>query len=226
MADPILWTDRNYAQRLPRPASRWDANGKRVPVLTDDGDRAQERVPQTGRVGLVRSVDEIRNTTPMADARSVQVLRDDGHETNMVLRTAAAATHGEHGSDNSFARYNLAKARKHGWIVGEACPVDLVLRRERRAQQMRSAVVQAAIEKREPCGPRAKGEPPCSHYLAEREARQARRLREHLDQNARNKSSVDRQTEALVSFVEKMAPPAAPSSPAELEFAPRKGGGK
>ena len=52
MADPIMWTDRNYAAVTQRPASRWDAKtGKRVPVLTDDGERAVEGDAGEGGIG-------------------------------------------------------------------------------------------------------------------------------------------------------------------------------
>lgn len=220
MADPILWTDRNYAAVIQRPASRWDAKtGKRVAVLTDDGERAVERLPQTGRVGVVRQVDDIKSTQPMALPRSIHVLRDDGHETDPPIRSAAAAGNGDKGSDNSFARYVLAKAKKKGWIVNYACPVDLVLRRERRAEQMKSPEVKEAIEKREACGPRGKDEPPCSHYFAEAEARKGRRYAEHLRGEERQKTQADRTADALVQLVGKMAPaPVAPA--AEQEFAP------
>ena len=225
MADPIMWTDRNYAALIQRPASRWDAKtGKRVPVLTDDGERAVERLPQTGRVGTVREVSDIRNTQPMPLPRSIHVLRDDGHEVDMPIRSAAAAGNGDKGSDNSFARYVLAKATKKGWIVNYACPVDLVIRRERRVEQMKAPEVKAAIEKREACGMRGKDDPPCSHYFAELAARQARRHAEHERQGERQKSQADRTTDALVQFVEKMAPAAASPPAADQEFAPIKRG--
>lgn len=224
MADPILWTDRNYAATTSRPASRWNAKtGKREPVLTDDGDRARERLPQTGRVGVVRQVDDIKGTQPMSAPRTIHVLRDDGHEVDPPIRTAAAAGHGDKGSDNSFARYQLAKAKARGWIVNYACPVDLVLRRERRIEQMRSPLVKAAIDKREACGPRGKDDPPCSHYFAEVEARQGRRAAADKDNENRKKSDTARTTDALVQFVQQQA--AKESAPApDQEFAPVKKG--
>lgn len=228
MAAPILWTDRDYLNRARRPAKRWNADGKLEPVTDDLGRPAFERVPQTGRVGVVRQVEDIASTKPMQEVRSVKMLRDDGHEVHCPIRSAAAAGHGEKGSDNSMSRYVFAKAKHNGWIPEGACPVDLVLRRERSHLQLYSQEVRKAVERRDACAPHEVGakNPPCRHYVAERDARGARRLKEHEAQEARNKSAAERTTDALVSFVEKMAPAGAAPVAAEQEFAPRKGGGK
>lgn len=222
----IMWTDRNYAEKARRPAKRWNLEtGQREVVLDDRGRPAFERVPQTGRVGVVRQVDDIAQTKPMSLPRFVNMLRDDGNEAPIIIRTAAAAGHGEQGSDNTFQRYQGAKAKRHGWIPEGACPVAMAERGDINPLQLDSRPLRQAVANREGCKPHEVGvnKPPCKHYQAEKAARTAHRLGEHLASVEREKTSADRTTDALVEFVNKMdartAP--APATLPEMEFAPR-----
>lgn len=225
MSNPIAWVDRN--SKFHRPAYRWNDDGERVPVLDDKGRPVMERIPQTGKVGVVREVEDIKATKPMSAPRSILFLRDDGNEVHCIIRSAAAAGFGDKGSDHSFRAYALAKGRHFGWIPAGSCPVDLVQRRERNALQLVSLPLREAAKRGEGCQPHQVGldKPPCKHYLAERSARQADRLAEHKRQEQRQKSDASRTTDALVEFVQKMAPNAAPApaDPAQ-EFAPQKKG--
>lgn len=225
----ILWTDRDYVTRARRPARRWNMKtGELEPVLDDRGAPAFERVPQTGREGVVREVADIKATKPMALPRSVLMLRDDGNEAHMVVRNAAAAQHGDQGSDTSFMRYQFAKAKRLGWIAVGSCPLDLVRRRERNPLQMDSREIRAAAEKGESgCEPHQVGvnKPPCRHYVMERDARLARRLAEHTASVDRAKSDAAKTNELLVQIVQQKAESLAPQPvAADQEFAPVKKG--
>lgn len=227
MANPIMWADQNSKFR--RPARRWNAaTGELEPVLDDLGRPAFERVPQTGKVGVVRQVEDIKAARAMSEPRSVKFLRDDGNEIDAPIRSAAAAGHGDQGSDNSFARYVLAKAKFYGWIQVGSCPADLVARRERTLLQMTSRPLRALIEKGEACKSHEVGanKPPCRHYILEREARLARRFAEHEASIERGKTSADRTVDALVDVVKKLpgSQPAVEAPEPVAEFAPRKPG--
>ncbi len=164
------------------------------------------RFPQTGRVGVVREVDDIKSTKPMSAPRSIQFLKDDGNEIHAPIRSAGAAGNGHEGSDNSAMRYVLAKARHYGWLPVGCCPVDLVQRRERHPLQLFAVDLRTAATRGEACKPQevGLGNPPCKHYQAEHAARKARRLKDHERQVELGKTATDKQTEALVNFVEKM----------------------
>lgn len=231
MSLPILWTDRDYAAKARRKAMRWNPEtNQREPVLDDRGAPAFERVPQTGREGVVREVGDIKNTKPMATPRSIDMLRDDGNEVAMVIRNAAAAGFGDNGSDTSFMRYQLAKAKRAGWLPVGCCPLDLVARRERNALQLDDLSLRAAAKSGDTgCRPHEVGvsKPPCKHYRAEMAARLNRRATDDKAAELRQKSDAARTTDALVDFVAKMAPAAAPTPAADQEFAPtRKGPNK
>ena len=164
MADPIMWSDRG--KKFARPAFEWNEQGVRVPKVDDLGRPLMEKVPQTGRVGVVRQVEDIAGTRPMRETRAIQFLKDDGNEIHAPIRSAAAAMHGEHGTDMSLRSYVIAKARHFGWIPVHCCPVDVVLRGDRHILQMFSSDVRKAVEAREACQAAHIGidKPPCPHY--------------------------------------------------------------
>lgn len=220
MAEPIMWTERG--KKFQRPAYEWNEDGQRVQKVDDLGRPLYERVPQTGRVGVVRQVDDIASTRPMREPRAIQYLRDDGHEIHAPIRSAAAALNGDHGTDMSLTSYVRAKAKHFGWLLVHCCPVDVVLRGERNRLQMYSPEVREAIERREACPPASVGldKPPCKHYRAERDARRRRRLAEHEQQVASAKSNEARTLDVLTQMVQRM-PGAAPAADPGSEFAPQ-----
>lgn len=231
MSAAIMWVDQNSKFR--RPAKRWNPEtGKLETVVDDLGRQAFERVPQTGREGRVLDVEDIKSTQPMKLPRSIAVLRDDGHETHAVIRNAAASGFGDKGTDTSYLRYVQAKGAHLGWLPETACPVDLVLRRERNVLQLISPDVRKAVEARDACphGTTGAGRPPCKHYFQERAARQARRAGENAALQEQNKSPQERTAEALADLVKRgasvqqVAPVVAPA--ASEEFAPQKKGPK
>ena len=222
MADPIMWTERGMKFR--RPAYEWNDAGQRVAKVDDLGRPLFERVPQTGRVGVVRQIEDIAATRPMREVRAVQYLKDDGHEIHAPIRSAAAALHGEHGTDMSLVSYVRAKARFYGWIPVGCCPVDVVLRGERNVLQMFSAEVRDAIKARDACAAATVGldKPPCKHYVAERDARRRRRLAEHEQQVMNAKTQEAKTLDVLTAMVQRLPGqvPAVASDPAN-EFAPQ-----
>lgn len=206
MSLPIFWADKGTGTRG-RHARRWNDKGELVPMHDDLGRPVIERVPNTGRVGSVREVSDIANTKPMREPRSVKVLRDDGHEVDPPIRSAAAAGHGDKGTDNSFERYLYAKAKFAGWIVNHACPVALVANAKLTAQQLYAPDNREAVKRGEACSPSmvGLGKPPCRHYLAERVARQAQRLKEHERQLEVHTRAEERTAKALTELVERGA---------------------
>jgi hypothetical protein len=228
MADPIRWTrkgDRSHE----RPAFMWDDKGQRVPVLDDKGRAMKERVPTTGRVGVVRQSADVANTKPMRDPVSMHVLRADGHEVHVPIRSSSASLHGTQGTDTSLRQFRLAKNKHEGWILVGSCPVDLVMRRELNRLQMDSPEVRAAVDRGEACGPGEVGanKPPCKHYVAERAARRKLRFDENQARNDAHKSEAAKQTEALVDLMKTIAPGlAADAQPAPAPAPAGKGASK
>jgi hypothetical protein len=229
MADPIRWTrkgDRSHE----RNAFMWQ-DGKRVPVLDDFGRQVKERVPVTGRVGVVRQEADVATTKPMRDPRALHYLHTDGNEAHSVIRSAAASLHGNQNTDRSQLEFVKAKAKHEGWILVGECPVDLVVRRELNKLQMFSMEVRAACERGEACRPDEVGanKPPCKHYVAERDARRGIRTAENKAMNDAQTSAAERTATAIGELVARLppqtlAPPA--EAPASEPTKPPKGPGK
>lgn len=230
MADPIMWAKRGDS--FARPAREWDPELKAWTTPTDDmGMPRLERIPQTGRVGVVRQVEDIATTRPMQDPRSIRYLRTEGHEIHAPIRSAAAALNGDKNTDRSFRENIVAKASFYGWLQVGCCPVDEVMRRIIMPERIVSPMVREAIRDRKPCSQAdvGGGKPPCPHYLAERDARRARQVK-FEEQRAKSLKSdsdklAEKQTEAIGALVERLA--VKPEEPAPVAPpAPTKGNGK
>lgn len=198
MSDPVLW-----AKRGPIPSRRafvWK-DGQRVPAEDDLGRPIFERVPQAGKVGLVRQVADIDGLRPQSQPRYITYLRDDGHVTNNVITGAAASVPG---TDKSYEIALRQKARFKGWIQWGTCPIDAALRQDITGLQLVDQGNREAFKRREPCphgtvGPRLA---PCKHFVAEEQAR--REMRAEGERRSVRKSAADRQAEAFVDLAETM----------------------
>lgn len=206
--EAVLWAKKGLIQQ--RKARVWDpANGWVNPIDEETGAPVMERVPATGKVGLVRVVADIDGLRNQREARFVSYLRADGHITSNVIRAAAAS---QPGTDSSFALYTIAKAKHEGWIQVGTCPIDAVQRGDVRPQQIADKGVRAEVDSHAmPC-PRASlglanaNNPPCRHFIAEEAARKDRRAAFEAKREAARKSVADvqaeKQTEAIRDFVE------------------------
>lgn len=192
--EPVLWGKQGKHGRKVR-AQRWDEKAKAwVPAVDDRGNPLYEKVPQIGFVG------PLENAVPMKFLRSLQYLRADGHITHVCVTNAAAHVHG---ADESYLRDRRAKAKHFGWIEFGTCPCIEVMAGKLNAADLISETARNG----KPChltdvGP---GKAPCPHFIAEEKARKARRTEENRRANEQEKSEAAKQTEALVSFVEKVA---------------------
>ncbi len=209
MSVATLWAKKGLIQQ--RKARVWDPSVKEWinPINDETGAPVMERVPATGKVGLVRVVADIEGLKPQREPRSIPYLRADGHVTNNVIRAAAAS---QPGTDNSFAMYTIAKAKHEGWIQVGTCPIDEVQRGNIRAQSIADKGVRAAVDKHEvPCARSSLGvmnpsNPPCPHFIAEEAARKERRGTLEAKREVARKSVADiqaeKQTEAIRDFVD------------------------
>ncbi len=224
MASPAIRWTRKGDRSHERYATKWGPDGTRIPAEDAFGRQLKERTPVTGRVGVVRQSADIENTKAMRDVRALHFLRTDGNEAHMPVRSSAASPHGEQGTDRSQLEFIKARARHEGWILVGACPVDLVLRRERHRLQMFSPAVREAIAQGEACPPQTVGadKPPCRHYVAERDTRRAIRAAENKAQNDAQTPAAERTATSIAELVARMpvqtfAPAVAPqvAQPAE-----------
>lgn len=209
MSTATLWAKKGLINQ--RKARAWDLSAKEwiFPINEETGAPVMERVPATGKVGLVRVVADIDGLKNQREPRYVTYLRADGHVTNNVIRASAAS---QPGTDNSFALFTIAKARHEGWIQVGTCPIDAVQRGDIRPQAIADKTVRAAVDGHAvPCPRSSLGishpnNPPCSHFIAEEAARKDRRHVFEIKREAARKSVADiqaeKQTEAIRDFVD------------------------
>lgn len=224
MSDATLWAERGPV--IQRRARVWDPEAKAWINPTDElGRPVMERVPQTGKVGLVRVKADIATLKNQRERRFLTYLHHDGNICNDTIRSAAASVPG---TDASLELYVRQKAKALGWLLEGCCPVDEVLRRERSVQQMASSEVRADIAAKRPCpvGEYGPGKPPCKHFIAEDAARKARRAKESDLRELRAKSNTEiqaeKQTAAMVDLASELRATAAATTAAPAP----KGSGK
>lgn len=218
MATPILWAQQGRIGAQ-RPARKW-VDGQLVTVTDELGRPLMERLPQAGRVGVVRQVEDIESTKPQKQPRFLTFMKDGkkgGGATCFHVITGAAAA--EPGTDKSFEIDVRARARKNGWIQVGRCPIDAAMSGDLlgREKMLEAAENREAFKRHERCNPSTvgPGKPPCKHWILEEEARKATRVRD--DKKAHKKSAADRQAEAFENLAEQLA------KNAESTGKPRKG---
>jgi hypothetical protein len=199
MSEPTLWAKRGPIPS--RPAFQWK-DGQRVPVVDDFGRQVFERVPQSGKVGLVRQVADIEGLKPQGQPRFITFLHMDGNICNDPITSAAASTPG---TDKSFEIGIRQKARREGWVQWGLCPIDAAQRRDITRLQLMAPSNREAYDKRQACAHDAVGprKPPCPHFDAEIEAR--RKIRADVSAKAERKSAAERQADAIAGYFEKQA---------------------
>lgn len=201
MADACLWLREKTTPVRVRQARTWDAARKAWVPMTDDlGNPLRERIPAVGTVG------EPYTGRPQAVRRFVTMLRADGNEVSVALTAAAASIPG---TDNSQRDYALAKAKHFGWIEKGHCPLE-----EHQSDRVGFGLPKliaesnrAAARDNERCAhwgtsPNAE---PCRHWLAEVEARRARRAKEESKRAESYKSDDAKHTDAIKGLVESLA---------------------
>lgn len=210
MATPILWAQQGRIGAT-RPARKW-VDGKLVNVTDDLGRQLMERLPQAGRVGVVRQVEDIEATRPQKQPRFLTFMKDGAKGGGAIIFapiTGAAAA--EPGTDKSFEIDIRQRARKHGWIQVGRCPIDVAMSgdlagRELMLEAPENRGAFARSERCEPSTltPRAKGEPPppCKHWIAEEAARKATRVKD--DAKKKKKTAADKQAEAFEKIADKL----------------------
>lgn len=211
MSEATMWAKRGAIPL--RKARVWNAASKEWETPVDDEGRPlMERVPQSGKVGLVRQVADIDGLRPMRERRFIAFLHADGNVCNDVIRGAAAS---EPGSDRSFEAYVRAKAKHHGWIEQGACPVDEAMRRNIFSGALVAKENKDALAKKQSCpvSELGAGRPPCAHFIAEEVARKARRSADSERREEAHRSAADRQTDALVDLVSNLNRTTAPAKP-------------
>lgn len=199
MSEAVLWTKRGLTPK--RKARVWNAESKSWETPVDDhGHPLMERVPQSGKVGLVRVVADIDGLKMMRERRFIAYLHTDGNVCNDVIRGAAAS---EPGTDRSFEAYVRAKATHEGWIEQGSCPVDEAIRRKIMPNALVAKVCKDDFAKMARCSPNDIGlnKPPCVHFIAEEDARKERRRVDSDKREDTYRSAADRQTDALVDLV-------------------------
>lgn len=218
MATPILWAQRGNIGSF-RPARKW-VDGKLITVTDELGRPLVERLPASGRVGVVRQVEDIEATKPQRQPRFLTFMKDGtkgGGAVVFVPITGAAAA--ETGTDQSFELDVRRRARNNGWIQLGRCPIDAAMSGDLmgRERMLEAIENREAFARSERCAPetllpRGRGEPPppCKHWIAEEAARKQTRVKD----NAKTKkvSMTERQTAAFEKLAEKWDGDAAPKA--------------
>lgn len=200
MADPVLWlkTDKPYAGVF-RRARVWNEQTKQwdTPVYEkghpNAGRPRMERVPGVGFEGT-----DIRAMRPMRQKRFVEYLRADGHEVCVPITNAAAHVPRE---DTSCERDRRLKGKFFAWIEKGKCPAMMLSTGE-----LAPETIQADTKGWTGCHPGDVGlnKPPCSHYLAERRARQELRAAQHADTEGKYKSEATKHMESLQGLTQSL----------------------
>lgn len=204
--EAVMWAKRGPV--IQRRARVWDASQNQwINPVDELGRPVMERVPATGKVGLVRVAADIETLKPQRERRFISYLHADGNVCNDPIRSAAAS---QPGTDTSMEVYLRQKARALGWIEVGTCPVDEVIRRVVTLQAIASPDVRTAAEKRDPCrvGDFGPNKPPCKHFLAEEAARKERRRKETDNRETKMKSGAEvqaeKQTEAMLNLADSL----------------------
>lgn len=153
--EPILWLtmdDKLNARRFHRSH------------IGPDGKRILERLPQRGHQGPYDNYSLARGM------RSIRMARNDGHTTDMPLTNGAAHLD----TNQTYAGYQLAKARYFGWFPVAKCPLACVVSGE---IDPLSLLCRDQVDE-QPCkpGPHITDENPCVHAVREIEARRLARV--------------------------------------------------
>lgn len=204
--EAVLWAKRGPV--IQRRARVWDpVQNQWINPVDELGRPVMERVPATGKVGLVRVAADIDTLKAQRERRYISYLHADGNICNDPIRSSAAS---QPGTDNSMEVYVRQKGRALGWIEVGACPVDEVIRRVIAPQAIAAPEVRAAVDKREPCrlGDFGPGKPPCKHFIAEEAARKERRRKETEAREMKMKSGAEvqaeKQTEAMLNLADSL----------------------
>lgn len=207
MATPILWAQRGNIGAF-RPAKKW-IDGKLVPVTDELGRPLMERLPQAGRVGVVRQVEDIEATKPQRQPRFLSFMKDGtkgGGATVFCPITGAAAA--EPGTDKSFELDIRAKAKRNGWIQVGRCPIDVAMSGDilGRGRMLEAPENREAYARSERCDPGTLGpsKPPCKHWVAEEAARKATRVKDNA-KIGKKKSAAEKAAERQAEAFEKLA---------------------
>lgn len=201
MPDACLWLREKTTPVRTRPARAWDAKaGAWVPVTDDLGNPVRERIPAVGTVG------EPYRGSPQPGRRFATFLRHDGAIISAPLTGAAAAMPGP---DRSHSDYAMAKAKHFGWVEFGRCPLEehqsdrtgfampkLIAASNREAAKANQRCAHWGV------GPNPT---PCAHWLAEVDARRARRKAEEDKRAESYKSEDAKHTDAIKGLVETLA---------------------
>lgn len=206
MATPILWAQRGNIGAF-RPAKKW-VDGKLITVTDELGRPLVERFPASGRVGVVRQVEDIETTKPQRQPRFLTFMKDGtkgGGAVVFIPITGAAAS--ETGTDQSFELDMRRRAKRNGWIQVGRCPIDVAMSGDLlgRERMLEAPENREAFAKSDRCAPGDVGpnKPPCRHWIAEETARKATRVRDNA--KLTKKTAADRQTEAFERMADKWA---------------------
>ena len=178
--EPVCWAndvENGAPGSRSRFAYKWekgtDGQFRRVPSRNSHGEHLMERIPQAAAIGT--PIDGLR---PAGIRSHVRVLRHDGVIADIRITQGAAHDPVAEG-DESYKHYMLGmKGRKLGWIPVGACPGAMALAVDDRGREQlppSAVLAKEQVLNGKPCLPGQVGvrNPPCSHFVAEWDARLA-----------------------------------------------------